>query len=49
MKINQETVDTYLEDIIMDSVDIASNVMARGHVYGYADKINSIISDLEKQ
>lgn len=49
MQINKETVDSYLEDIILESVNMTSSKIARDQVYDYAEKINQIIDDLEKQ
>ncbi len=47
IKIHQQTVDTYLEDVIMQSVSDTAEEQARVEVQAYADKINDIAYDLE--
>lgn len=48
MRVHQETVDTYLEDIILDSVDACSDAKARAAVRDYASKINRVVDDVER-
>lgn len=47
MQVHQETVDTYLEDIILGAVDSTSTIQAREAVQRYADQINSVVDDME--
>ena len=49
VKIHQHTVDTYLEDIIMESVENTADEQARAQVQRHADKINDIAYDMEKK
>ncbi|RKO83894.1 hypothetical protein BDK51DRAFT_33266, partial [Blyttiomyces helicus] len=46
MKVHQETVDSYLEDVIAGSVDETASVQARADVRKYADKINEIVDGI---
>jgi len=48
VKIHQQTVDTYLEDIIMESVNDTAAEQARVDVQQHADKINDIAYAVEK-
>merc|ERR1719427_798803 len=48
VKIHQQTVDTYLEDIIMKSVNDTAAEQARVDVQQHADKINDIAYAVEK-
>nr|XP_039249050.1 cilia- and flagella-associated protein 91-like [Styela clava]XP_039249051.1 cilia- and flagella-associated protein 91-like [Styela clava] len=47
LKVHQSTVDTYLEDIIMDAVDSTADEQARQEIQQHADKINDVAYDLE--
>jgi len=47
VKIHQQTVDTYLEDIVMESVQSTADEQARCEVQKYADKINDIAHRVE--
>jgi len=47
VKIHQQTVDTYLEDIIMESVQSTADEQARCEVQKYADKINDVAHRVE--
>ena len=47
MKIHQNTVDTYLEDIIMTSVDKTADEQAREEIRKYADTINDVAYEME--
>ncbi|KAI8925846.1 solute carrier, TRAMD3 or PAT1-domain-containing protein [Entophlyctis helioformis] len=46
MQVHQETVDTYLEDIIMSSIDRTASVQARDQVHQYAIKVDEIADNL---
>lgn len=43
MDIHQQTVDTYLEDIVMESLSLTSSQQARQHVRVMADKMSAVI------
>ena len=47
-EVNEETVDSYLEKIVMESVDEASTIEARQKVQEYAEKLDNIVSEIEK-
>ncbi len=47
VKVHQDTVDTYLEDIILLSVDKTADIQARMEVQEQAQKINDIAYELE--
>ncbi|KAJ3065072.1 Cilia- and flagella-associated protein 91 [Podochytrium sp. JEL0797] len=49
MHINQETVDSYLEDIVAGSVDNTASRQATGHVKEYAEKIVTLVQEMEKK
>lgn len=44
---HQNTVDTYLEDVIMNSVDLTADEQARLEIKEQADKINDIAYEIE--
>ncbi|KAJ1508461.1 Cilia- and flagella-associated protein 91 [Coelomomyces lativittatus] len=43
MQLNQETVDTYLEEILMDGVESSSRLAAREKVQTMTEKINEVV------
>jgi hypothetical protein len=45
--IHTETVDSYLEELVLTSIKQLANVQAREEVRTYADKINTIVDHLE--
>lgn len=47
--VHQETVESYLEDVISECIDQSSNIEAREKVREYADKINSVVDEIEKR
>ncbi|KAI8908356.1 solute carrier, TRAMD3 or PAT1-domain-containing protein [Gorgonomyces haynaldii] len=47
MNIHHETVDTYLEDMFLESVDETSTIQAREQVKQYADQIAQLTRDWE--
>ena len=47
VKVHQNTVDGYLEDIIMNSVDITADEQAREEIKELAEKINDIAYEME--
>eukprot|EP00118_Oscarella_pearsei_P014101 m.118722 g.118722 ORF g.118722 m.118722 type:complete len:761 (+) comp37662_c0_seq8:17-2299(+) len=49
VKVHQSTVDTYLEDIILSSVDKTADQQARSEVRKKAEKINEVAHLLESQ
>ena len=49
LKIHQTTVDTYLEDIIMTSVDDTADEQARDEIRALADKINDVAYEMEER
>jgi len=49
MKIHQTTVDTYLEDIVMDAVDGTADEQARNEIRELADKINDVAYEMEER
>ena len=48
MHVHQETVDSYLEDIIMESIGQISCIQAREQVQDYARKIDLVTEHLHK-
>ncbi|ORX79757.1 hypothetical protein BCR32DRAFT_205288 [Anaeromyces robustus] len=48
MKIHQQTVDTYLEDILLDSVEFSAGVQARNEVRRYVDRVNTFVEEIDK-
>ena len=49
VKVHQSTVDTYLEDIILASVDKTADLQAREEIRTLADTINDIAHDAENR
>ncbi|ORX56035.1 hypothetical protein BCR36DRAFT_280994 [Piromyces finnis] len=49
MKIHQQTVDTYLEDILLDSVEFSAGVQARNEVRRYADRVSLFVDEIDKK
>ena len=47
VKVHQDTVDTYLQDIILSSIDKTADGQARAEVQEMADKINDIAHEIE--
>ena len=47
MKVHQSTVDTYLEDIVMNAVDGTADEQARQEIQEHADRINDIAYEIE--
>ncbi|XP_077864183.1 cilia- and flagella-associated protein 91-like [Saccoglossus kowalevskii] len=47
VKVHQNSVDTYLEDIILQAVDFTADEQARGEIQAQAEKINDIAYDME--
>lgn len=47
LKVHQSTVDTYLEDILMNAVDSTADEQARQEIRRYADKINDVAYEME--
>lgn len=48
VSIHQETVDSYLEDVIMESVDASSSLAAREYVRDFAKKVDVFVDNLQK-
>ncbi|KAI8853400.1 solute carrier, TRAMD3 or PAT1-domain-containing protein [Chytridium lagenaria] len=48
MHIHQETVESYLEDVISGSIDQTASIQARMEVREYAEKINTLVDQLEQ-
>ncbi|KAJ3101159.1 Cilia- and flagella-associated protein 91 [Phlyctochytrium planicorne] len=48
MHIHQETVESFLEDIIADSVEQTANIQARQQVREFAEKINTLVDQIEQ-
>jgi len=48
VKVHQQTVDTYLEDIILNAVDSTADEQARAEVKEKADKINDLAYEMEE-
>ncbi|KAJ3288033.1 Cilia- and flagella-associated protein 91 [Rhizoclosmatium sp. JEL0117] len=49
MRINQETVDSYLEGIVAGSIDNTASLQAKSHVKEYAEKIAVMVEDMERK
>ena len=47
VKVHQNSVQTYLEDILMGSVDQTADLQARSEIMEMADKINDVAYDIE--
>ncbi|KAF0299324.1 Cilia- and flagella-associated protein 91 [Amphibalanus amphitrite] len=48
MKVHQQSVDTYLEDVILESTERTADQQARKHVRELAAHLNDIVHDLEQ-
>ncbi|XP_037087344.1 cilia- and flagella-associated protein 91-like [Pollicipes pollicipes] len=48
LKVHQQTVDTYLEDVILESTERAADQQARQHVRQLAAHLNDIVYELEE-
>ncbi|KAF0311251.1 Cilia- and flagella-associated protein 91 [Amphibalanus amphitrite] len=48
MKVHQQSVDTYLEDVILESTERTADQQARQHVRELAAHLNDIVHDLEQ-
>ncbi|KAJ3175639.1 Cilia- and flagella-associated protein 91, partial [Irineochytrium annulatum] len=49
MRVHQETVDSYLEDIVAGAVNQTASIQARKQVRDYAEKINGFVEEMEKK
>lgn len=49
IKVHQNSVDTYLEDMILQSVDQTADRQAREEIRDYAQKINDVAYDVENR
>ena len=47
IKVHQDTVDMYLEDLVMESMDWVAEAEARHHVRELADKIDKAAEEAE--
>ena len=47
VKVHQNSVDNYLEDIIMHSVDMTADGQAREEIKELAEKINDVAYEME--
>jgi len=47
VKVHQETVETYLEDIIMESVEQTADAQARREIQEMADRVNEAAYEIE--
>ena len=47
VKVHQNSVDTYLETIILDSVDNTADAQARMEISDMAERINDVAYDME--
>ena len=47
MKVHQNSVDTYLEDIILSSMDNTADQQARDEIQLMAERINEVAYDME--
>ena len=47
IKVHQETVDSYLEDIILDAIERTADAQARKEVRDLAEKVNEIAYEME--
>lgn len=48
VKVHQRSVDTYLEDIILGSIDKTADEQARGEIMEQAEKINDVAYEIEE-
>lgn len=46
---NQQTVESYLEDVISTSIDNTSSIQSRKKVKEYAKRINTVVEELERR
>jgi len=49
VKMHQSTVDTYLEDIVLSTVDKTADEQARNEIREVADKINDVAYEIEEK
>lgn len=49
VKMHQNSVDTYLEDIILTSVDDTADRQAREEIHEMAEKINDVAYEIEEK
>lgn len=49
VKVHQRSVDTYLEDIILGSIDKTADEQARGEIMDQAEKINDVAYEIEER
>lgn len=49
LKVQQETVETYLEDCILETSEKVADIESRKEIQEMATKINDIAYDLEKK
>lgn len=47
IKVHQETVDSYLEGIILDAIERTADAQARKEVHDLAEKVNEIAYEME--
>ena len=47
VKVHQESVDTYLEDVILSAIDQTADEQARFEVQAMAEKINKVAYEME--
>ena len=47
IKVNQETVDSYLEGIVAQTIDTTSSIQSRERVKEYADRLDTVLEELE--
>lgn len=48
MKVHQATVDLYLEDVILDSINQTAEAQAREEVHHMAEELNNITYAMEE-
>lgn len=48
MKVHQATVDLYLEDVILDSIDQTAEAQAREEIHHMAEELNNITYAMEE-
>ena len=49
VKVHQMSVDTYLEDVILNSVDKTADTQARQEIQEMAQKVNDVAYDMENR
>lgn len=47
IKVNQETVDSYLEGIVAQTIDTTSSIQSRERVKEYAGRLDTVLEELE--